>query len=164
MDVGRLLEVEDEAVPEIDAVARLHGEESVLDLVEGTDELDALLGGHDLDVGIGGLELGEPARVVGLELSLPMLGRARKKAPSQCFQAVRGDMRWLPFADGAFDKAVSVTAIEFLEEARSAVAELFRVTRPGGLVVVASLNSLSRWATRGSGAMSAQRSLDAASG
>jgi len=88
------------------------------------------------------------ARVVGLELSLPMLGRARKKAPSHCFQAVRGDMRWLPFADGAFDKAVSVTAIEFLEEAPSAVAELFRVTRPGGLVVVASLNSLSRWATR----------------
>ena len=54
----------------------------------------------------------------------------------------------LPFADNCFDKTVSVTAIEFIEDGQSAVAELFRVTRPGGLVVVASLNSLSPWAAR----------------
>ena len=57
-------------------------------------------------------------------------------------------MRRLPFADRSFDKTVSVTAIEFIEEARSAVAELFRVAKPGGLVVVAGLNSQSPWATR----------------
>jgi ubiquinone/menaquinone biosynthesis C-methylase UbiE len=54
----------------------------------------------------------------------------------------------LPFADGAFDKTVSVTAIEFIEDVKRAVAELFRVTRPGGIVVVATLNSLSPWAAR----------------
>ena len=91
------------------------------------------------------------SRVTGLELSLPMLLYAGKKAAGQPFHAVQGDMRRLPFADGIFDKTVSVTAVEFLDldtDAREAVAEMFRVTRPGGLVVVASLNSLSPWAAR----------------
>jgi ubiquinone/menaquinone biosynthesis C-methylase UbiE len=89
------------------------------------------------------------SRVTGLEISFPMLLRAGKKAAGRPFCMVQGDMRALPFADGSFDKTVSVTAIEFLDEdARCAVADMFRVTRPGGLVVVASLNSLSPWAAR----------------
>ncbi|MEN6441216.1 MAG: class I SAM-dependent methyltransferase [Syntrophobacter sp.] len=88
------------------------------------------------------------SRVTGLELSLPMLRRAGKKAAGRPFRMVQGDIRNLPFADESFDKTVSVTAIEFIEDAREGVAELLRVTRPGGLVVVASLNSLSPWAVR----------------
>ena len=88
------------------------------------------------------------SRVVGLELSLPMLQRAGKKLSGRPFHMVQGDMRRLPFPDSSFDKTVSVTAIEFLEDARGGVNELFRVTRPGGLVAAAGLNSLSPWATR----------------
>ncbi len=89
------------------------------------------------------------SRVTGLELSFPMLLHAGKKAAGLPFHMVQGDMRRLPFADGTFDKTVSVTAIEFLDkDAREAVAGMFRITRPGGLVVVASLNSLSPWAAR----------------
>lgn len=85
--------------------------------------------------------------VTGLEISLPMLHRAGQKASRHCFHMVQGDMRRLPFAGDCFDKTISVTAIEFLDEdAMEAVAEMFRVTRPGGLIVVASLNSLSPWA------------------
>ena len=61
---------------------------------------------------------------------------------------IAADMLALPFADGRFDKTLSVTALEFIEDARRAVDELFRVTRPWGLVVVATLNSLSPWAVR----------------
>jgi ubiquinone/menaquinone biosynthesis C-methylase UbiE len=86
--------------------------------------------------------------IIGLELSLPMLQRAGKKAAGATFRMVQGDMRQLPFVDGSFDKTISVTAIEFLEDARGGVAELFRVTKPGGLIVVASLNGLSLWAER----------------
>lgn len=88
------------------------------------------------------------AEVVGLELSVSMLLRAGKKLRGHPFQTVPGDMRCLPFADHAFDKALSVTALEFIEDAKGAISELFRVTRPGGCIVVATLNSLSPWAGR----------------
>ena len=88
------------------------------------------------------------ARVVGLELSIPMLLLAQKKAGRYPFQGIQGDMLFLPFYDNTFDKTVSVTALEFIKDARKAVNELFRVTRQGGLVVVATLNRLSPWVAR----------------
>ena len=88
------------------------------------------------------------ARVVGLELSLEMLRRAMTRCPGRTFQSVIGDMQRLPFADASFHKAISITAIEFIQDARIAIQELFRVTKPGGFIVVATLNSLSPWAQR----------------
>jgi ubiquinone/menaquinone biosynthesis C-methylase UbiE len=86
-------------------------------------------------------------RVAGLDLSLPMLRKARSKRYAR-LELVQGDMRRLPFPDGAFAKAVSVTALEFIEEAKPAIDELFRVTQSGGTIVAATLNSLSPWAAR----------------
>ncbi|MBI5018224.1 MAG: methyltransferase domain-containing protein [Deltaproteobacteria bacterium] len=88
------------------------------------------------------------AAVTGVDLSLPMLRRLARRAGDFPFRPIQGDMRALPVADAVFDKAVSVTAIEFLPDARGAVAELFRATRPGGSIVVATLNALSPWAAR----------------
>ena len=88
------------------------------------------------------------AQVVGVELSFPMLLRAGRKLQGYLFHMVRGDMRRLPFDDNAFDKTVSVTAIEFIVDATTAIGELFRVTKPGGSIVVATLNGLSPWAGR----------------
>ena len=61
---------------------------------------------------------------------------------------VRGDIQHLPFKDNYFDKVASITALEFVADAKGVVDELFRVVRPGGLVLVATLNSLSPWAIR----------------
>jgi len=88
------------------------------------------------------------ARVVGLELSFAMLCRCLTKCGGETFQPVVGDLRRLPFADASFNRAVSITAIEFIKDVRIAVEELFRVTKPGGRIVVATLNSLSPWAPR----------------
>ena len=85
--------------------------------------------------------LGAGARVVGLDLSLPMLARAAVKCGPATFSAVKGDMLRLPFRDGTFHKTVSITALEFIEDGQAAVGELFRVTATAGLVVVATLNS-----------------------
>jgi len=88
------------------------------------------------------------ADVVGLELSYPMVARAAGKLSTRPFTPVAGDMTALPFEDACFDKTVSITAIEFIADAQNAVAELFRVTKSGGVVMVATLNSLSPWAHR----------------
>ncbi len=88
------------------------------------------------------------AQIFGLDISQPMLKLACRKAAGLSFQAVRGNMLSLPFRDAAFDKTVSITALEFIADGQRAVDELFRVTRPGGRVVVATLNSLSPWAER----------------
>jgi ubiquinone/menaquinone biosynthesis C-methylase UbiE len=92
--------------------------------------------------------LGLGAQVVGLDVSIPMLIHAKQQTWGYPFYSCAADMLRLPFADAAFDKAVSVTAIEFIEDAEAAVAELFRVTRSRGVVVAATLNSLSPWASR----------------
>jgi ubiquinone/menaquinone biosynthesis C-methylase UbiE len=88
------------------------------------------------------------SKVIGLDLSLPMLIQADKKLKGYPFQMVLADMLNLPFRKDSFDKVVSVTALEFIEDAKGTVKELFRVTRRGGCVVVATLNSLSPWAFR----------------
>ena len=88
------------------------------------------------------------ARVVGLDLSLSMIRRAREKARNSRLQILSADLLSLPFPENTFSKAVSITALEFIPDARKAVQELFRVTRKGGTVVVATLNSLSPWAER----------------
>lgn len=106
-----------------------------------------------LDAGCGSGIFTQPvletgARVVGLDLSAPMLKCARGDLAEDRFCALAGDMCVLPFADRQFDKVVSITALEFIEDAQTAIDEMFRVTRPGGCVVVATLNSLSPWAER----------------
>jgi ubiquinone/menaquinone biosynthesis C-methylase UbiE len=112
-------------------------------------------GEHILDAGCGtGVFttdiIAAGAVVTGLDISRPMLRAAIRKTGGVggAFTAVQGDMRRLPFAANSFDKAVSITAVEFIQDARAAIDELFRVTRPGGLVLVATLNRLSPWAER----------------
>ena len=88
------------------------------------------------------------SKVIGLDISLPMLVHAGKKLRGFPFQMVLADILNLPFQENYFDKLLSVTALEFIENARGAVEELFRVTKSGGSIVVATLNSLSPWAER----------------
>lgn len=84
--------------------------------------------------------------VIGLDLSLPMLRLAINRADPVNFIGLCGDMRTLPFADNSFAKVFSMTAIEFVKDARQVLCELERVTINGGCIVVTTLNNLSPWA------------------
>ena len=53
---------------------------------------------------------------------------------------VHGDAQQLPFADNSFDRIVSCETIEHLPDVRSAILEMFRVTRPGGKLFLTTPN------------------------
>ena len=115
--------------------------------------LDPRPGERILDVGCGtGLFTHEVlncgAVVTGLDLSGPMLAKALARNGGRAFTGLCADMCALPFPANCFDKIFSMTAIEFAANAGGVVAELDRVARRGGCIVVATLNSLSPWAER----------------
>lgn len=56
-----------------------------------------------------------------------------------------GDVYVLPLADGLVDVAFAVTVCEFTADPALVIAELVRVTRAGGRVVIGSLNRRSPW-------------------
>jgi SAM-dependent methyltransferase len=49
---------------------------------------------------------------------------------------VQGDALRLPFPDAVFDKIIASEVMEHLENDRGALAEMFRVLRPGGVLAV----------------------------
>lgn len=88
------------------------------------------------------------ARVVGVDISPAMLAVAAEKTRrhGDSVNFVTGDAAALPFDDECFDLVVSVTALEFFEDPRGCLQEMYRVVKPGGRIVAATLNSLSLWA------------------
>ncbi|UCV08669.1 class I SAM-dependent methyltransferase [Dechloromonas denitrificans] len=73
---------------------------------------------------------------VGIDLNRAMLGRALPRAGQVDFQPVQGDAQRLPFAAGAFDMAVLHLILAVVPEPADCLAEIARVVRPGGQVLV----------------------------
>jgi ubiquinone/menaquinone biosynthesis C-methylase UbiE len=84
------------------------------------------------------------AHVTGLDASAAMLAAARHRAGSArvALDLVRGDAAALPFADGSFDRVVSVATLCFSADPARAIGEMARVLTPGGRLV---LGELARW-------------------
>lgn len=82
---------------------------------------------------------------LALDLSIDNLLAARDRIGQ--FTGVVGDLTALPFANEAFDGAVAIGCLEYVGEVETAVAELCRVTKPGGFVLMTFANAHSprRW-------------------
>jgi ubiquinone/menaquinone biosynthesis C-methylase UbiE len=72
---------------------------------------------------------------VAIDISLDMMRVARTRASRRPIASVAGDLEHLPFADGAFDKAVCLSAMHHVPDIPSAIAEIFRVLAPEGVAV-----------------------------
>jgi SAM-dependent methyltransferase len=99
-----------------------------------------------LDVGCGTGLASRPLidngfRVTGVDVSEPMLERARASLPDATW--IAGSAEALPFDDGSFDAVISAQALHHADRA-AALREIVRVTRSGGIVAIwwKSLNSL----------------------
>jgi SAM-dependent methyltransferase len=80
------------------------------------------------------------ARVVGLDVSAPYLRVARREREGGAY--LRGDAARLPFPDGAFDLTLCAHSLFSLPDGAGTIAEMARVTRPGGHVVVLEADTL----------------------
>jgi SAM-dependent methyltransferase len=76
-------------------------------------------------------ELGAPS-VAAADPSAPFAEACRARLPG--VDVVVAPAEALPFADGAFDGALSQLVVNFMRDADAGVREMARVTRPGGVV------------------------------
>ncbi|MGI9197916.1 MAG: demethylmenaquinone methyltransferase [Candidatus Nanopelagicales bacterium] len=93
----------------------------ILDLAAGTGTSSAPMEGRG-------------AEVVPCDFSLGMLLEGRRRQPGLPF--VAGDALRLPFADGSFDAVTISFGLRNTADPAAALAEMSRVTRPGGRLVV----------------------------
>ena len=73
--------------------------------------------------------------VAGVDVEPALLERARAAAPENA-TFVEGDATALPFPDAAFDLAGTLRTLHHVHRPEVAVAELARVTRPQGRILV----------------------------
>ena len=73
---------------------------------------------------------------LGLDLNAAMLSRALPRAGQVDFLPVRGDAQRLPFAEASFDSAVLHLILAVVPDPARCLAEVARVVRPGGTVLV----------------------------
>lgn len=80
------------------------------------------------------------ATVTGLDLTPELFDEGRRRAAAEGLPIdwVEGDAERLPFADGTFDRVLSVFGAMFAPDQPRTAAELVRVCRPGGTVGVCS--------------------------
>jgi ubiquinone/menaquinone biosynthesis C-methylase UbiE len=107
-------------------------------------ELPLREGASVLDVGTGtGIALpfllgrvGVSGSVTAVDLSERMLEVARSKLSAPNLHYVRADVASLPFLDESFDLVLCNSCFPHFHDRESAVSEMYRVLRPGGMAVV----------------------------
>ncbi|MFF5791697.1 demethylmenaquinone methyltransferase [Paeniglutamicibacter sp. NPDC012692] len=107
-----------------DAVGAKPGQR-VLDLAAGTGTSSEPFA----DAGIG---------VVACDFSQGMLKVGKRRRPDIDF--VAGDATNLPFEDNSFDAATISFGLRNVNEPKKALAEMLRVTKPGGTLVIAEFS------------------------
>ncbi|HTZ69032.1 MAG TPA: class I SAM-dependent methyltransferase [Acetobacteraceae bacterium] len=139
---------------EREQVAKAYGRWApVYDLIFGPvfrrGRLDAVaaaerIGGRVLEVGVGtGLSLpsyGSATHIVGIDISEPMLEKARRRVKQARLGNVEtiavGDAEKLDFPDASFDVVVAQYVVTAVPRPERALDEFVRVVRPGGEIII----------------------------
>ena len=75
-----------------------------------------------------------PAFVGAIDPSAAQIAAARRRIAARQVELSVGDAMALPYADARFDVAVMALVLFFVSDPRKGVAEMLRVTKPGGMV------------------------------
>lgn len=126
-----------------------------IDQIESSNALELfapVTGSKILDAGCGtgnfSVKLKQQGcKITGIDLSKDMLFIARQKAQklNLDIEFKQMDLYKLDFPDKYFDGVFSMAAFEFIKEPSRAYAEMFRVVKPGGKILIATINRDSSW-------------------
>ena len=107
----------------------------------GDRALDVATGTGDLAIELE-RRVGPEGEVVGLDFAESMLALARRKAATIRFEV--GNALALPYPDAEFDAVTVGFGARNFDDLRRGLAEMARVTRPGGRVVVLEITTPQR--------------------
>jgi len=110
------------AVPFLDFVGTRDGER-VLDVGCGTGHLAQAVARRS-----------RPSEVCAIDLAPAYIDHARRRNRDARVVFDLGDACAMKFADGTFDRVLSLLVLHFVPQAAKAISEMRRVARPGGVV------------------------------
>jgi SAM-dependent methyltransferase len=89
--------------------------------------------GYGIEIGVGSARFAAP---LGMQVGIDPAGEMLEYARERGIEVVKGVAEFLPFKNGAFDTALIVTTICFVDDIPQTLTEAARVLRPDGALVI----------------------------
>src|SRR5690606_11515385 len=94
-----------------------------------------------------------PKKIIGVDISEGMLSIAKEKIEKRelagQFEVQVGDSEGLPFGDNTFDAVTAAFGVRNFENLEKGLADMWRVTKPGGKVVILEFSNPKGWPIKG---------------
>ena len=144
-DIGKKIGYSDEDMQGVPEGANLGlgcGNPVALATIEEGETIVDLGSGAGFDAFLAAQRVGESGKVIGVDMTPEMLGKARANAAKAGYSNVEfrlGEIEHLPVADDSVDAIISNCVINLAPDKRSVFQDAYRVLKAGGRIMVSDL-------------------------